>query len=124
MLDHITICVADLAKSKRFYDKALAVLGMKIVLGSRKDGFWGYGIGKDPIFEIAQSIKGRPAHKGVHVAFRAKSHKVVNAFYKVAIIAGGLDNGTPGPRSEYTPTYYAAFVRDLDKNNIEVCYSE
>ena len=121
MLDHITIRVKDLAKSRRFYDKALKPLGMKIVLGSKKDGFWGYGIGEDPIFEISQSSKNRSAHKEVHVAFKAKDPKMVDAFYKAAIAAGGKDNGKPGLRPQYTSTYYAAFVRDFDRNNIEVC---
>lgn len=121
MLDHITIRVKDLAKSKRFYDKALKSLGMKTVLGSKKDGFWGYGIGKDPIFEISQPSKSTLAHKEVHIAFKAKDSKMVDAFYKMAIAAGATDNGKPGLRPQYTPTYYAAFVRDLDRNNIEVC---
>lgn len=121
MLDHITIRVKDLEESKRFYDKALKPLGLKIVLGSKKDGFFGYGIGEDPIFEISQSSKSRPAHREVHVAFKAKNQMIVDAFYKAAIAAGATDNGKPGFRPQYTPTYYAAFVRDLDRNNIEVC---
>jgi catechol 2,3-dioxygenase-like lactoylglutathione lyase family enzyme len=34
--------------------------------------------------------------------------------------AGGTDNGEPGLREHYHPTYYAAYVRDPDGNNIEV----
>lgn len=121
MIDHITIRVNNFDKAKKFYDTVLATLGMKIVLGSKKERFWGYGVTNDPVFEISQSTKNSPAHTGVHVAFRAKSKKMVQEFYAVAINAGGKDNGAPGPRPEYTNTYYAAFVLDVDGNNIEAC---
>lgn len=120
MIDHITIRVSDLEKSKAFYDKALAALGMKIVLG--KEGrFWGWGAEKDPQFEISVPEENDPAHRRIHVAFKAKSKEMVDAFYKTAIDAGATDNGEPGPRPDYSDTYYAAFVRDIDGNNIEVC---
>jgi hypothetical protein len=35
--------------------------------------------------------------------------------------AGGKDNGKPGER-DYTKGYYAAYVLDLDGNNIECLY--
>ncbi len=36
--------------------------------------------------------------------------------------AGGKDNGKPGPRPDYGPKYYAAFLIDPDGNNVEaVC---
>ena len=124
MLDHVTIRVVDLSKSKDFYDKALAPLGMNIVLGGQEELFWGYGIDVDPIFEISQGTVEEPAHKEVHIAFKAGDQKTVDAFYHEAIAAGGTDHGAPGPRPHYSPTYYAAFVRDPDQNNIEVCYYE
>ena len=36
--------------------------------------------------------------------------------------AGGKDNGAPGLRSHYAPGYYAAFVLDLEGNNIEAVH--
>jgi predicted lactoylglutathione lyase len=44
----------------------------------------------------------------------------VDAFHAAALEAGGSDNGDPGLREDYHPTYYGAFVRDPDGNNIEV----
>lgn len=61
----------------------------------------------------------------VHIAFAAKNVDQVKAFYETAIAAGGKDNGEPGPRPEYWPTYYGAFVLDPDGNNIEAtCYTK
>ena len=36
--------------------------------------------------------------------------------------AGGKDNGPPGERPQYTKGYYAAYVLDLDGNNVECVY--
>lgn len=120
MIDHITIRVADLEKSKEFYNKVLPVLGMKIVLGT-EGRFWGWGTGKDPQFEISVPEENDPPHSRLHIAFKAKDHAMVDGFYEVALEAGATDNGAPGPRPDYSDTYYAAFVRDMDGNNIEVC---
>jgi catechol 2,3-dioxygenase-like lactoylglutathione lyase family enzyme len=56
-----------------------------------------------------------------HVAFQAKDHATVDAFYKAGLAAGGGDNGAPGERP-YHPGYYAAFLLDPDGNNIEGVY--
>lgn len=127
MIDHITLNVRDLEKSKGFYEKVLATLGMKVNLGSAEDFFWGFGPSQEPEFEIAagrffigQSDDEHPTSPSTHVAFRAKDRASVQAFYDAALAAGGKDNGAPGLRPQYTETYYAAFVLDPDGNNIEV----
>jgi hypothetical protein len=54
--------------------------------------------------------------------FNASTHAAVDAFYSEALRAGGTDNGRPGLRLQYGPTYYAAFVIDPDGHPIEaVC---
>jgi len=81
-----------------------------------------YAFGKDmkPQFWFWE---GTPKQNSLHVAFAADSREQVRSFYNAAIAAGGEDNGPPGLRLDYHPTYYAAFVRDPDGNNIEaVCH--
>jgi len=81
-----------------------------------------FGTDEKPTFWLAQR---EPFGTGTHVAFTCSDHATVDAFHAAALAAGGEDNGAPGPRPEYTPTYYAAFVRDPDGNNIEVvCHRE
>ena len=46
--------------------------------------------------------------------------EAVDAFHAAALAAGAADDGRSGRRPEYSPTYYAAFIRDLDGNRIEV----
>lgn len=59
----------------------------------------------------------------MHLAITCQTRADVDTFYKVAIEAGARDNGPPGIRSQYHPTYYGAFVLDPDGNNLEaVCH--
>lgn len=126
MIDHVTVTVRDLAKSKAFYEKVLATLGMRENFGSEAERFWGFGAEDQPEFEIsagrffiAALDEQHPVTPNVHIAFRAKDRDVVQAFYDAAIAAGATSNGVPGIRHEYAENYYAAFVFDPDGNNIE-----
>ena len=125
MLDHIDFAVADLARSRAFYEGALAPLGMSPVVEiDRKNGDGhqgvGFGLADRPVFWIGG---GRAPSGRLHVAFAAQSRAVVDAFHKAAIAAGGIDNGAPGLRLRYHADYYAAFVLDPDGHNIEaVCH--
>ncbi len=127
MLDHIGLRVSDYAKSRAFYDKALAPLGVGVVMaitaeqtGGAYEGA-GYGPPNKPYFWVQRADA---PHTGLHVAFAAKDRATVDAFYKAAMAAGGKDNGAPGLRPHYHPNYYGAFVFDPDGNNIEaVCHT-
>lgn len=119
MLDHVTIGVRDVERSKAFYDAALLPLGI-MRLYAEGETFAGYGVRPKAFFWIGQ----RDAPQtGVHVAFTAEDRAVVDRFYEAALAAGGRDNGPPGVRSHYHPNYYGAFVLDPDGHNIEaVCH--
>jgi len=117
MIDHMGILVTNLETSVAFYTKALAPLGYEVVM--RFEQVAGLGVAGKPDFWIAA---GKPTDK-LHVAFRAKGRAEVRAFYDAAIAAGGVDNGAPGVREIYHPSYYGAFVHDPDGHNIEaVCH--
>ncbi|RUX94916.1 MULTISPECIES: VOC family protein [unclassified Mesorhizobium] len=122
MIDHITIAVSDLEKSKLFYERAFAPLGYSLSFG--KEGvFCAFDVGAGSLFEIQQSDS-KPPLTRVHVAFRVNSKADVDTFYRVALEAGGTDNGVPGPRPEYTANYYACFVLDPDGYNMEAMLNE
>ncbi len=126
MLDHVSIGVTNVKRSKTFYDAVLAPLGMSPVMPVEINGqLVGVGYGKPgkPSFWIQMPINGQPASmgNGVHIAFRSDARAGVDAFYLAALEQGGIDDGKPGLRSEYHPDYYGAFVRDPDGNKIEAC---
>ena len=117
MLDHVSLKVADHAAAQAFYDQALAPLGLTRLFSM--DDSSGYGEGR-PFFWIGQGDKAGYCH----VAFTAADRAGVDAFYAAALAAGGRDNGPPGLREHYHPTYYGAFVLDPDGHNVEaVCHA-
>lgn len=121
MIDHTGIGVSDVVAAARLYDTALAALGLRRVM-QLADGADGVGYGVDyPVFWIDRF---HPHGVRQHTAFAAKSRAEVDAFHAAAIAAGATDNGPPGLREAqgYPRGYYAAFVLDLDGNNIEAVF--
>jgi catechol 2,3-dioxygenase-like lactoylglutathione lyase family enzyme len=126
MLDHVGFAVADAERSKRFYEAALAPLGIGLIMTvgpeHTESGGTAHGFGSDgkPYFWVGDNEK---VGEGTHVAFAAETRAMVDAFYDAALAAGGRDNGGPGLRPHYHPNYYGAFVFDPDGINVEaVCH--
>jgi catechol 2,3-dioxygenase-like lactoylglutathione lyase family enzyme len=119
MLDHLGLAVADFERSKAFYERALAPLGISVLM-EPAPGIAGFGEQHDqkPYFWIG--TRDSP-QRGVHVAFGVDSRDLVDAFHAAALEAGGSDNGGPGVREIYHPNYYGAYVLDPDGNNVEAC---
>lgn len=117
-LSHVSLGTNDYSRAKAFYDAVLGTLGIRCVMDF--PGGAGYGR-RFPDFWIQQPADGKPAGagNGVHICFFAASQEEVKAFHAKALELGGQDDGPPGPRPEYSETYYAAFVRDPDGNKIE-----
>ncbi len=119
MLHHVSVGVKDVAKAATFYDKVLKPLGFKRVME-----FMPYAVAygdKFPEFWVQLPADGRPATvgNGVHISFAAATKAAVNKFHAAALAGGGTDEGAPGPRPDYGPTYYGSFCRDIDGNKIE-----
>ncbi|MGZ3419677.1 MAG: VOC family protein [Polyangiales bacterium] len=123
MLDHVTLSVSDYARSKAFYDRALAPLGIKLVMEFGEAG--GYGRTGKPDFWIGARKASFQTDEQLrlitpsHIAFAAESREQVDGFHRAALEAGGRDFGAPGLRPLYHPNYYGAFVLDPDGHNIE-----
>jgi catechol 2,3-dioxygenase-like lactoylglutathione lyase family enzyme len=126
VIDHISLAVSDVARSKAFYEAALGAIGYR-VLREFGDSVIGFGVPPKPDFWVRA---GQVSVAPTHVAFGVDSRELVDDFYAAAIAAGGRDNGKPGLRPHYHPDYYGAFVFDPDGYNIEavcrrpVCPSE
>jgi catechol 2,3-dioxygenase-like lactoylglutathione lyase family enzyme len=119
VIDHIGIGVRNFDESLDFYTRALAPLGLdRVALIDADDRSAAFGLHERDDFWIHE---GRPAGR-MHVAFVAESPEAVDAFHAAAIEAGARDNGAPGPRPEYSDTYYAAYVIDPNGNNIEAAF--
>ena len=124
MLDHIGVTVRDYEASKAFYVKALAPLGIGVVMeltAEETGGYVGVGIGSGgkPYFWVSPGDPRGPSH----LAFTADRRAQVDEFHRAALAAGAKDNGAPGLRPHYHASYYGAFVIDPNGINLEaVCH--
>ena len=118
MIDHVGVNVSYYERSRDFYAKALEPLGYSLLM-EPMGGTGGFGREGKPDFWITDQRE--PVTENVHVALAAPDRATVDAFHAAALEAGGTDNGAPGIREIYHPTYYGAYVLDPDGNNIEVC---
>lgn len=120
VLDHLGLAVRDTASSRRFYEAALEPLGFAVVMEFGDPPVLAFGLPQKPQFWLHQGESSAPAH----VAFHAQDRARVDAFHAAAVAAGGRDNGAPGVRPHYHPSYYAAYALDPDGNNVEaVCHA-
>ena len=118
MFDHIGVGVSDLKASKAFFLRALAPLGVAVVM--EVSDAVGLGREQKPSLWLG-ATEGKPPP--LHIAFAADNRSQVDEFYHEAVAAGGKDNGPPGIRPQYHANYYAAFVIGPDGHNIEaVCH--
>lgn len=118
MFDHVSIGVADIARTRKFYDAALKPLGYTLL--SDGESSLGYG---DKAVGLWISATSKPVkadmESGLHFCLVAEDRKAVDAFHAAALKAGGKDNGKPGVRADYSLNYYAAFTIDPDGYRIE-----
>jgi catechol 2,3-dioxygenase-like lactoylglutathione lyase family enzyme len=118
MIDHINVPVRDLDVAARFYTAALAPLGAAVIYQDGNTA--GLGQPGKPCVWLAPNERVQP----LHLAFVAGDQQAVRRFHAAALAAGATDNGPPGPRPDYGPDYFAAFVRDPDGHNLEaVCHA-
>ena len=118
MIDHVSVGVRDLERAGRFYEQALAPLGLSrlvtrpatIGFGKSYPEFW---INSRPEMVVVRH------DSGSHICLRARSSAEVDAFHTAALAAGGRSDGAPGLRPHDRVRYYAAFIVDPDGNRIE-----
>ncbi len=118
MIDHVSVGVADLERAARFYEAALAALGLTrlvtrpttVGFGKAYPEFW---------INLRSRMSQVPHESGTHICLRAKTTEEVDAFHAAAVSNGGTSDGAPGIRPHDRVKYYAAFVLDPDGNRIE-----
>ena len=117
-ISHVSVGVTDVPRAKAFYDPLMALLGLRVRSADGESVDYG---AEGLVFSLETPTNGKPATpgNGVHIAFEAPDRATVDAFHREALSLGGEDAGAPGLRTQYSPTYYGAFVLDPDGNKIE-----
>ena len=127
MLDHASLGVSDVERSRRFYDAALRPLGLVRIVdfGAGRGSDYGAAPGSTGVeFTITREPGAARPSAGAHLCFRARDRAAVREFHAAALAAGGRDDGPPGLRPQYHADYYGAFVLDPDGHRIEaVCHA-
>jgi catechol 2,3-dioxygenase-like lactoylglutathione lyase family enzyme len=124
MLGHLSFGVNDLDRAAAFYDRILAPLGFARVWTNPKGVGFGPKGGGDKLALFAKPAQAVAPGPGFHLAFDAPTRAAVDAFHAAALAAGGTDCGAPGLRPQYSATYYAAFVIDLDGHKLEAVHQQ
>ena len=114
-VDHLWIRVADVARSKAFYEMVATHAGFALRVDEPELARF-----RGPQGGSFTVLTGDYVTEHVHMAFPVTDNALVNAFHAELISAGYTDNGGPGERPHYHPGYYAAFVIDPDGHNIEL----
>src|SRR3954468_12009515 len=117
VFDHVGVAVSDLAASERFYRTVLSALGVEPSHADADLVEW-----ED--WAIGPTDREHAVTRGLHVGFRAPDRAQVDAFWQAGIDAGYRDDGAPGPRTQYGPTYYGGFLLDPDGNSVEAVHGD
>jgi len=121
---HVVVGTNNLKNATKFYDASLGALGIKN-LGPLGEHACMYGA-EGPEFIVTKPANGKPAchANGGTIGFHAATRQAVHDFHAAGLANGGTDEGQPGPR-DFTPTAYAAYLRDPDGNKIcTYCFAE
>jgi catechol 2,3-dioxygenase-like lactoylglutathione lyase family enzyme len=115
VFDHVTIRVSDREASETFYESVLPVVGVEKAHSQFAE--WGD-------FSISAATEEEQLTRRLHIAFGAESRAAVDEFWRAGTDGGYREDGAPGPRPEYRPDYYGAFLLDPDGNSVEAVHHE
>lgn len=121
----VTLGTGDLARAIRFYDPVMATLGLQR-LPDAPAGWAGWGPERGTGLWLCHPFDGRPATagNGTMVTFAANSAAQVRSFHAAALAHGGTDEGAPGTRGRYDPTFYVAYVRCPDGHKLAAAFTD
>src|SRR5919197_2172551 len=117
VFDHVTIRVSDRAVSERFYETVLQTIGLERMHSDEHYAEW-------VDFSLAQATRDKPVTHRLHIGFTAPSREHVDEFWRAGSAAGFRDDGAPGPRPQYSDSYYGAFLLDPDGNSVEAVHHD
>ena len=122
MLSHVSLGVSDLARATTFYDAVMAALGFQRVWTAEKGVGYGPSAAEEGLTLFRQTGPIRAPGPGFHLALNAPDRRAVDRFHAAGLAHGGTDNGAPGLRLHYSPSYYAAFIIDADGHHLEAVH--
>ena len=122
-LNYVMIGSNDVTRARAYFDAVLPLIGGTVIMEFMPDGFC-YGLrGGGRVWVTAPFNKEEAAPgNGNMVGLLCESVAEVRAAHAAALAAGGSNEGEPGPRPQYGPDFFGAYVRDLDGNKMSFVY--
>ncbi len=119
MFTHLVVGTNDLDKAASFYDAVLAPLGHKRQENAPADRLVDVGA-EAGAFLVMRPLDGETAQagNGGTIGFRAATPAAVDAFHAAGLVAGGQDEGPPGPRPSGERMTYGAYLRSPEGHKI------
>jgi catechol 2,3-dioxygenase-like lactoylglutathione lyase family enzyme len=117
VFDHVTIRVSDRAASERFFETVLPVIGLARTHSDEHYAEW-------VDFSLAAASEDKPVTRRLHIGLTAPSREHVDEFWRAGTAAGFRDDGAPGPRPQYSESYYGGFLLDPDGNSVEAVHHD
>lgn len=126
MLDNFNLGSSNLDRSQRFYGPVLATLGISRFYCSDDSIAYSDPAQSNLSLWITKPFNGlvAAAGNGSMQTFAAKSAIQVQTFHAAALAHGGTNEGDPGYRAQYSPDFYAAYVRDPDGNKLAAVFRD
>ena len=127
MFNHIMVGSNDIARSERFYNAVLGVLGAGAPVQNRAPSghmrlFYRHA---GNTFCVSEPIDDAPATSGngATIGFKCSSPEQAKEFHDAAVAAGGTSiEDPPGLRSGDLGSLYLAYVRDPNGNKLCALY--
>jgi catechol 2,3-dioxygenase-like lactoylglutathione lyase family enzyme len=121
-LNYVMVGTNDLAKSRSYFDAVMPLIGGKLEMDYAPYAVC-YQLREGRVW-INRAHNGEPATvgNGNMVGLLCASEEEVQAAHAAAVANGGSDEGAPGPRPDYGPDFYGAYVRDPDGNKMSFVY--
>lgn len=122
-LNYVMIGSNDVAEARDFYDAVLPAIGGALVAEDLPHAVC-YGLRGGGRVWIASPYDRNAATpgNGAMVGLRCESIEEVRAAHRLGLLKGGANEGDPGPRPQYGPDFYGAYIRDLDGNKMSFVF--
>lgn len=122
-LNYVMLGSNNVEEARDFFDAVLPAIGGKLIAEYMPHAFCYQlrGGGRIWITSPFDREAATPGN-GNMVGLECASKSEVETAHQVALSNGGTNEGDPGPRPQYGPDFFGAYIRDLDGNKISFVF--
>lgn len=124
-LNYVTLGSNNVVQARRFFDPLFAIIDGVVVAEHLPHAICYEMRGGGRVW-VVSPFNGETATpgNGTMVGFQCATIDEVRSAHAIGLSLGGACEGPPGPRPQYAPGLFCAYLRDLDDNKISFVHSE